>query len=293
MSIITAKDLQEMKAEFFENGFLVLPGVLSPEECQACVAVMDELDRTEMFNTRRRPRQPGENLELRNCVLRAPEFMDLVDRPEILEILATLTGYNIQLGNSHAFIRPGYEKNVSLLEQTGFSWHYDLGQAAIPVNGRLPHLATRVGYFFTPLDKPDMGSISVVPGSHRTAGRPAWNRATDQPYGAVELLIDAGTVVIFDNRLWHTPAPNYSELSRMNLYLEYAPRWMRPFDYYTYDDAVLSASSPVRQQLLGHDFTDITDGGLGYQTGKDIDNPLKAWLEDRGLGDIPMIVPED
>jgi hypothetical protein len=49
----------------------------------------------------------------------------------------------------------------------------------------------------------------------------------------------------------------------------------------------------VRQQLLGHDFTDITDGGLGYQTGKEIDNPLKAWLEDRGLGDIPMIVRED
>jgi ectoine hydroxylase-related dioxygenase (phytanoyl-CoA dioxygenase family) len=284
-------DLVALKEEFEENGFLVLPGTLSQEECDVFVGVMDELDRTAEFNTRQRPRKPGDNLELRNCVARSVEFMELVDRPEILEVLGVLLGYNIQLGNSHAFIRPGYEAKVSLMEQAGFSWHYDLGHTAVAVNGRQPHLATRVGYFFTPLNEPNMGSIGVVPGSHRSAGRPAWNRATDQPYGQVELLVDAGTAVIFDNRLWHTPAPNYSKLSRKNLYL-YAPRWMRPFDYYSYGPDVIASASPVRQQLLGHDFSDISDGGLGYFNGAPEDNPLKAWLADRGLPHVPALTTE-
>ena len=72
-----------------------------------CVGVMDELDRTAMYNTEHRSRAAGRPARLRNCVKRSPVFMELVDRPDVLEIVAVLLGYNIQLGNSHAFIRRG------------------------------------------------------------------------------------------------------------------------------------------------------------------------------------------
>jgi ectoine hydroxylase-related dioxygenase (phytanoyl-CoA dioxygenase family) len=284
--------LEAQRAAFARDGFLVMPDVLSPDECDALVRVMARLDRDTGFNTRRRPRRPGDLLELHNCVARAPEFLELVDRPDVLEVLCSLIGYNIQLGASHCFIRPSFPETVPLIDQSGFEWHHDLGPTALAVNGRLPHLATRVGYFFTPLDRPSMGSISVVPGSHRSAGPPAWNTETGQPYGAMELLVAAGTAVVFDNRLWHSPAPNYSDRSRMNLYMEYCPRWVRPFDYYTYGEELLAGASPVRRQLLGYDFSDIYDGDLGYQQPTESDTPLKGWLADRGLGDIPLMMPE-
>jgi ectoine hydroxylase len=286
------KTLTEKRDEFARNGYLRLPGVLSAEECAAMVAVMDRLDAETKFNTHERPRKPGDVLELHNCVARDPLFLDLIDRPEVLEVLGFLMGCNIQLGSSHCFIRPPAERSVSLEAQGGFSWHYDLGPTAVPVNGRLPHLATRVGYCFTPLNQPDMGSISVVPGSHRVAGPPASNPATGQPYGAIEILADAGDAIIFDNRLWHSTMPNYSGQARKNLYMEYAPRWLRPFDYYRYDEDFLAGASDVRKQLLGFDFTDILDGGLGYQQPHDIDIPLRGWLAGRGLTDIPLIAPE-
>jgi ectoine hydroxylase len=278
--------LAGLRCEFEENGFLSIPGVLTEEECAVCVGVVDELDRTVTYNTERRPRQQGDPLELRNCVKRSPVFMELVDRPDVLEIVAVLLGYNIQLGNSHAFIRRGRQQRGSAHSgNTGF--HFDLGRTGVPVNGRMPRFATRVGYCFTGLEEPNMGSIYVVPGSHRSAGRPAWDRRTDSPYGAIEIVVPAGSVVIFDNRLWHATAPNYSEQDRKNLYLEYAPRWMRPFDYYFYDEEVYARSSPVRKQLLGYDFSDIEDGGLGYQQGRDeIDMPLRAWLLARGVTDV-------
>jgi ectoine hydroxylase len=284
--------LTEMSERFARDGFLILPGVLDEEECAAMVAVMDRLDATTEFNTHQRPRRPGDVLELHNCVTRDPLFLGLVDRPEVLEVVAHLVGCNIQMGASHCFIRPPVQRAVSLEAQGGFTWHIDLSPTAVPVNGRLPHLATRVGYCFTPINQPDMGSISVVPGSHRASGRPAWNPATDMPYGAVEVLAEAGDAIIFDNRLWHSTMPNYSSQARKNLYIEYAPRWMRPFDYYRYDEEFLDGASDVRKQLLGFDFTDILDGGLGYQQPSEVDIPLRAWLADRGLTDVPLIVPD-
>ena len=74
-----------------------------------------------------------------------------------------------------------------------------------------------------------------------------------------------------------------------NLYLEYAPRWMRPFDYYCYNADVLAQASDVRRQLLGHDFGSIEDGDLGYQQPRDRDVPLRDWLLERGL-DVPALV---
>lgn len=281
--------LEEFRCEFRQNGYLVLPGVLSPEETRALVGVVDRLDQGTTMNTQRRPRQPGDVLELRNCVSRAVEFMELVDRPAILELLGVLLGYNIQLGNSHLFMRPGFGPDVNVAAQGGNSWHHDLVNTAAPVNGRLPHLATRVGYFFTPLTQPDSGSILVVPGSHRYAGRPAWDRSANRPYGSVELLVEAGSAVVFDNRLWHATAPNYSTVARKNLYLEYAPRWMRPFDYHWYDGTVLDGAGPVRKQLLGYDFSSIEDGDLGYQQPRDVDVPLRSWLSERGW-DVPPLV---
>ena len=278
--------------EFRENGFLILPGVLSPEECEKYIGVMDRLDQTIAFGARHRARKPGDRLELRSCIKKAPEFMELVDRPEILTLLGFLLGYNIQLGNSHAFIRPGYERGAGESPQGLFGWHRDLMRTASPVNGRYPHLATRVGYFFTPADQPAMGSLYVVPGSHRTSGRPAWNRKTDLPFGMYELLVEAGSAVLFDNRLWHSTSPNYGPHARKNLYLEYAQRWLRPFDYHFQDEAVYEAADPVRKQLLGYDFTDIEDGYVGYQEPHDVDTPLRSWLAERGLTDIPGMTDE-
>jgi phytanoyl-CoA dioxygenase PhyH len=289
---VDVAQLRALREEFWENGFLILPGTLSAAECDRYVGVLDRLDKTVTKGARGRDRSPGDPLELRSCIKKAPEFMELVDRPDILLLLAFIHGYNIQLGNSHAFIRLGYEKSQGESPQRLFGWHRDLMPTATPVNGRYPHLATRVGYFFTPADEPMMGSLYVVPGSHRTAGRPAWNRQTDLPYGMHELLVTAGSAVLFDNRLWHSTSPNYGPHPRKNLYMEYAQRWMRPFDYHFQDDAVYAAADPVRKQLLGYSFTDIEDGYVGYQEPHDVDVPLKLWLAERGLTDVPPMTRE-
>lgn len=284
--------LTRWRDEFWENGFLVLPRLLSASECARYVDVMDRLDRTVTVGARNRERKPGDRLELRSCIKKAPEFLELVDRPDVLVLLGFLHGYNIQLGNSHAFIRPGYEPTAGAVTQGLFGWHRDLMHTVTPVNGRYPHLATRVGYFFTPADQPSMGSLYVVPGSHRTAGRPAWNRASDLPFGMHELLVEAGSAVLFDNRLWHSTSPNYSTQPRKNLYLEYSQRSLRPFDYYFQDEATYAAADPVRKQLLGYDFTSIEDGYVGYQEPHDVDTPLRAWLAEQGLPDVPSMTTE-
>lgn len=282
-------EVEALRRDFAANGFVLLPGELSSEEVNVLITVLDRLDQTARENTQRRPRRPGDVLELRNCVARAGEFMELVDRPSMLELLGALLGFNIQLGNSHCFIRPPARPGTPVAAQAGNGWHHDLFGTAVPVNGRLPHLATRVGWFLTPLTEPNSGSIYVVPGSHRASGRPPWDPASDQPYCILELCIAAGTAVVFDNRLWHATAPNWSSQPRKNIYMEYCPRWVRPFDYRAYGDDLLEGASDVRRQLLGHDFTSIEDGDLGYQQPSPVDAPLKGWMAERGW-DVPALV---
>ena len=135
-TLVDIAQLERQRNEFWENGFLVLPGLLTPEECATYIDVMDRLDQTITVGARHRARKPGDGLELRSCIKKAPEFMELLDRSDILALLGFLLGYNIQLGNSHAFIRPGFERAAGESGQGLFGWHRDLLHTVTPVNGR-------------------------------------------------------------------------------------------------------------------------------------------------------------
>jgi hypothetical protein len=151
-------------AEFNDNGFLIVESYLDSEEVDRFIEVVDRLDRTEPFSTHGVPRQPGGPMELRNTLSRAPEFLELIDRPDVLRFVAQLMGYNIQIGNSQCFIKPGFPAGTSLKEQRSFGWHTDSQRLHGAINGALPRFSTRTGYFFTGLLEENMGSVKLVPG---------------------------------------------------------------------------------------------------------------------------------
>jgi ectoine hydroxylase-related dioxygenase (phytanoyl-CoA dioxygenase family) len=84
-----------------------------------------------------------------------------------------------------------------------------------------------------------------------------------------DLKLNAGDALLFENRIFHTAAPNRSNRVSKVLMYGYAYRWMKPEVYLEVPDPrLLEKADPVTRQLLG-----------GY---RDVDTPpwaLQRWAE--------------
>lgn len=158
---------EEERAYFDEKGFLIVKNALSSREVVALRMVVDEL--YERFG--------GEpetgRLEIRNCLLQHPLLLELVERPNLLPLVVNLLGANIKIRSSHLDMRPPLKKG-SVTNELGRErwgepeqWHIDGPLYGYPsVNGIVPMMEVKIGYYLTDVTRPDSGGLCVVPGSH-------------------------------------------------------------------------------------------------------------------------------
>ena len=75
------------------------------------------------------------------------------------------------------------------------------------------------------------GATLILPGSHRTGNNPAAGDIDsfdqDAPHPDEQQATgSAGSVLLYDSRLWHAVAPNQSDSARVALVVRYAPWWL-------------------------------------------------------------------
>ena len=75
------------------------------------------------------------------------------------------------------------------------------------------------------------GGTFIVPGSHRHNDNPAGETLRDfdrdGPHPQqIQVTGSAGSVLLYDSRLWHAVAPNVSNVARVALIGRYAPWWL-------------------------------------------------------------------
>ena len=81
---------------------------------------------------------------------------------------------------------------------------------------------------------PDNGATLVVSRSHKPGFKASWSKedvtsvtgVSPHHPEAVHAVGNAGDVLVFDARLWHSVAPNKTDLPRVYVKLRYAPPWM-------------------------------------------------------------------
>jgi ectoine hydroxylase-related dioxygenase (phytanoyl-CoA dioxygenase family) len=221
--------LTEAQSRFWhENGYLVLPEVLSPAEvatlrrgCEAlearAMAPGEGGDRYQfkVFESGARSvQQIAEPHEL------GGEWLALARHPKLLDRVEDLLGPNLQLYYSMMMMKPPRE---------GFAapWHQDF---AFFAHGRADLLACMVA-----IDDatPENGCLRVVPGSHRmgllnhfkegqfTGIFQGDTAAFDAPGGHAMLPVGAGGVIFWHVLTLHSSHPNRSEQPRRAVVLEY------------------------------------------------------------------------
>lgn len=249
MSIFPSLSESE-RADFERDGFLVWRGVLSSSEVERFKTILKSLSDRFRLET---GLTPQDSVEIRNAIVREPAIMELLDHPRVLGAMRDILSPNIQLSTSHVF-----ERLPTPAATSGFKaidWHADGPNPRPPVvqteRGAVePRLYAKAGWFLTDLSQPNKGNLRVVPGSHKLAACPPKDENGD-PEGAVQVLTEPGDVVLFENRVWHAVGPNYAEQARLNLYMGYCHRWMKPIDFVSIPDELMASASPVQKQLLG------------------------------------------
>lgn len=262
----------EQRRAFEDDGFLVVRGALDAGTLGRLAEAGDRRARAFLDKPKLHGRAEYNHLDLRPGLLRDEAMLALVCHPTTVPLVVQLLGPNIQL-HSTALIYKRPEAPDGAPFRRG--WHRDsrmardIGQAGLPCAG------LKVCYCLTDFHRPASGMTLFARGSHRLDAPLRVPKDQVDPAGAevCDLQLDAGDAVIFDNRTFHTAAPNRSErVSRVLMY-GYAYRWLRPEVYLEQPDArLLGVADPVARQLLG-----------GY---RDLDTPpwaLLSWAERHGV----------
>lgn len=258
------------RASFERDGYLVVEEALPPSMVRDLNAVVDRLD------AEWRPRMgrgPHDLLNRFDFIGEDPLLLELLDWPRTFPKVWGILGWHIQLYHTHMNVTPPLPPDGSAANQR-IHWHQDSDRLNrdLETNPR-PRVSIKVGYFLTDTTEPGRGNFLVVPGSH------LWNELPvppgGSPEGVVTVRVPPGTAVIFDRRLWHTPSPNRSQITRKVLFYGYSYRWLRPRDDMTVAH-LMERCDPIRRQLLGASAT----GGHGYTSPTDADVPLRGWLRE-------------
>ena len=186
-------------------------------------------------------------------------FIDLIDRPNVFDLIVDIMGPYILLSMTQAIVR------ASTPDFPGYT-HTDGGEALrrIRVTETSRPLAMKALYLLTDVEAADSGNFTVFPGSHM---RP-FPEAAEPPLsphapGAVQLTGKAGDCFLFSHSLWHGPAPNLSGRARKTLLYNYCQMCVRAYDFETTSD-VKARATPRQRRLLGDLGYDFRPGSYFY-----------------------------
>ncbi len=186
-------DLDQAESDLREHGLCLVTGVL---DAATITTVHDELYRAAASDRTRGREQKfafdyehdDTNQRVWNVLSRNPVFVDLAEHPAALRLVRSVVGWPALLGNLSANITgPGGGEMVLHADQIFVPEPW-------PADPQGVNVAWCVDDFTA-----DNGATCVVPGSHRLSRLPR----PDEPIEAVPLVAPAGTMVVFESRLWH------------------------------------------------------------------------------------------
>lgn len=223
-----------------EQGFLILPGLISPREVDELNRRIEELFALEGDSAGAEFKQEPGTRRLANCVDKGEVFERAIQNPAMLEGMEAVLGPDFKLSSLNV-------RSASPHSNCGQPLHADSGAIA---DEKGYHVCNSVWMLddFTE----DNGALRVVPGSHRWRRLPEPGVRVDS-----EMLVtgQAGTVVIMNAHLWHGGTDNRTERPRRAIHV-YFTRGDKPQQQYQKKlirSEVQAHLSPLGRRLLALD----------------------------------------
>ncbi|NKB67334.1 MAG: phytanoyl-CoA dioxygenase [Candidatus Latescibacteria bacterium] len=202
------------------DGWCVLEGLIPADQVEA---VRQSVEAT--VAQQRNPAAPPAIGHVPGIINFDQSFAPFLANQNLLDLIGTLLGPHPRVSFTTGTINyPGNERG---------GWHADwpfnqhnAGHFPTPYADLPVHVTTL--WMLSPFSSENGGTL-VVPGSHRAANNPTGGNGVDPqaPYPSeVNACGPAGSVLVFDSRLWHATAPNRSAAPRTSVVVRYAPWWL-------------------------------------------------------------------
>lgn len=241
----------EQRQAFDDDGFLIVRGVLDAATVSACLAAGDRLAEAFLGKSEVLDRPEYNHLDQRPGVLSEKTLVDLVSHPTAVSLMVQFLGTNIHL-HSTALIYKRPSRSDAPAFRRG--WHRDIRAPKDLGHQFLPRIGIKMCFCLTDFPSANSGMTLLARGSHKRTAPLVVRKGQVDPdeVEVCDLQLKAGDTFIFDNRLFHTAAPNLSNRTSKVLMYGYAYRWMKQEIYLeTLDPACLKGRDPISRQLLG------------------------------------------
>jgi ectoine hydroxylase-related dioxygenase (phytanoyl-CoA dioxygenase family) len=249
--IASPEQIQEWVETFHRDGFLFLQNVLPPEWCAEMRADLDWA----LENNPNGLNSVNEKIRLAHRMFETSQAnLRLFDLEPIVSLAEALIAPNCNVIHNNSF--------QSLPGGGIDSWHQDdaphylVTEGEPPKNVRLPVLFFTANYYLTDVDEIKYGGTEVIPGSHLFGGVPPKVMEGTQWESQIHYnLGKAGSVILFNNQVWHRGGTNRSERTRYITQTTFARRIIGhkyyPFMNYQMPEHVYADANPRLKRLLG------------------------------------------
>jgi hypothetical protein len=263
---------EEQRIKWATDGYIQLEGALNPAEVDFFSTELDDVRKKPGYEPRPNELQRGHYkwldhaddldpegfMDRRDLLPYHDEFINLIDKPNVFDLIVDIMGPWILFSMSQAIVRAATETFP------GYT-HTDGGEALrrIRVTETSRPLAMKVMYLLNDIDGIDSGNFTVFPGSHLRPFPEDNAQLNPHTPGAVQLTGKAGDAYLFSHALWHGPAPNNANRARKTLLYNYCQLFMRWYDFGAVPE-VLDRCTPRQRRLLGDLGYDFRPGSYFY-----------------------------
>lgn len=238
-------NLLDLKLQFDTQGFLHLPGLLSPSMTEQVRFAFDVARRRHHAMIERDRKGGARFVDLPSILDANPVFVDLVDLPEIFPLLRSTVGEDIALnGTSARLFFPGPTFTSP--------FHSDVVRVLGIDHAQTPNLLVKLHFFFEDL-APEQGCLAFIPGSHRLPPSHVnpHRRTLSRSSAVTRIVPRAGDAILFNTHVLHMAEDNRTQCVRTSLIYTYGHFWMKAFASAVPSDLTRFSESPQRQQLFG------------------------------------------
>ena len=229
-----------------EDGFALIPGVLSSDEV---AAMRDAIDRLRAFGF-----DKMNVTEHYKCVFNRDRiFFDNIDRAGIVDLAESTMGEQCHIiGQSAWRSHPGHNGWSPHTDHTLVTVTEDTASdpAAFPI-----YLCT-AHYYLDDITE-DLCPTYVIPGSHKSGRSIGWGKDADPEWHGKKLepvLCKPGDVLFFRSEIWHTGSLNKTQQIRYLLQTHYSHRTIAqrfsPWPF-SFNQEFLALANPRQLRLLG------------------------------------------
>lgn len=237
------QDVASLAKEIVQGkGYVLLPGLFTPKEVSEARSHILELAGAEPSG---RFLKAGERSRLYRLLHEAPLFEQMVQHPQVIEILEKILGQDMTLG--------GFSAHVLYPGATNMGAHVDY-----------PYFTMTPPYPATPVM--EVQAIWMMEDFTEVNGAPLFAANTQKlcqfPDSkkfaelAQKVTGTAGSVVLSHGLCWHDTSTNHSEEPRVSVLGNYNPKFIRPLENPAQQmpPSFLEQASPKLKQLLGYEF---------------------------------------